>query len=154
MNDEVLGPLIPDADLPEILVGSIDWQDRQIVLRITPDSDPVEDCIRLAREAVGELSRISEAAKRTASDQLLATYNENWREYQELNDSSEWILFSNPALSPKDFEAHLTLRSFEIVGADSLSLWFDDGDLFSGHSVVVDIHDGLECNQLAASLYG
>ncbi len=60
-----------------------------------------------------------------AADELLETKNDVWLEEDE------------EPISREDFINTLTLKRVEF-NADGITFWYDDGDLFWGHTVTVD----------------
>lgn len=72
------------------------------------------------------------AALAKASEELLDVYNTGWREWEEEGQDHE-----GPILDAPGFESRLTLASISLDEDGAVSLGFDDGALFWGHSVVV-----------------
>ena len=60
-----------------------------------------------------------------AVDKLLALYNDHWRD--------------DRPLTLKEFMDHLRLCSINVSAGSGAELWYDDGTLFLGHSVVVSL---------------
>ncbi|GAA4441832.1 DUF2262 domain-containing protein [Bremerella cremea] len=73
------------------------------------------------------------AMKKAATDSLLETYNDSWADEEE----------GFPELDASQFEANLV--SPKIVIFDDLnaaSVFFEDSDMFGGHSIDVTIYEG------------
>ncbi|HWB73859.1 MAG TPA: DUF2262 domain-containing protein [Nannocystaceae bacterium] len=77
------------------------------------------------------LARIScDSVKRFAAAQLLELHNESWRD----EDS--------PALRPSEFVARMRACGITL-NEDDVEVWFEDRDLFWGHSIVVRLDRSL-----------
>ena len=80
------------------------------------------------------------SAREIAASSLLATYNESW-----IDDT-------HPRLSQEQFMARLQLEAVQMLDEpDVACLLFKDGDMFGGHTVVVDFEATTPTH---ASLFG
>jgi len=78
----------------------------------------------------GLLARADDA-KKFAAKHLLETYNDAWA------DGDDY-----PPLDAPGFIAKLTLKGISIQeDPDAGSMLFDDGDMFGGHTVVIDFDE-------------
>jgi hypothetical protein len=85
------------------------------------------------------LAQVS-SAREFAASSLLATYNDSWTDD------------SHPRLSRDQFMARLRLEAVEMLDEpDVACLLFKDGDMFGGHTVVVDFE---ATTPVHASLFG
>lgn len=89
--------------------------------------------------AVRRIERIDLAAVLAkASADLLDIHNTGWRAWSDGHEDHE-----GPVLDAAQFEARLTLRAVTVESGGAVSLWFDDGDLFWGHDVRVELDQDL-----------
>lgn len=139
MKDETLGLLSADPDFEGSLVGGLESHGGKVTLRIDPDGGSLESALVLARRVAGDLARTDVAGRAAAEQQLLVTYNENWRIYERMGEDRKISRISDPELRPAEFRARLRLRHIEILGEESYDLTYDAGSLFAGHSVVVSV---------------
>src|SRR5262245_15717024 len=138
MEDEILGRLSNSALFPGTLDGSFAYGGRQISVSLIAEKMRLPQCLALARAIVSEISQIDERAKNAATDGMLYLYNENWREYGEMDEGGELVEVSNPELTEEEFKSRLTLTSVSIHGDRSVSFSYDIGDLFAGHEIILE----------------
>jgi hypothetical protein len=137
MEDEILGPLSENAHFPGAVNGSFVYGGRQIPVLLIPEKKPLPQCLALARAIVSEITQIDERAKNAATDGMLDLYNENWREYAETDEDGEEMEVSNPELTEEEFKSRLTLTNVSVYGDSSVSLSYDNDDLFAGHEIIL-----------------
>jgi hypothetical protein len=137
MEDEILGRLSENAHLPRALNGSFAYGGRQIPVVLFPQKKSLPQCVALARAIVSEISQIDERAKNAATDDMLELYNENWREYGEIDEDGEHVEVSNPELTEAEFKSRLTLTNVSVHGDSAVSFSYDIEDLFAGHEIVL-----------------
>jgi hypothetical protein len=66
-----------------------------------------------------------ERARDLAADELLSVKNENWVGDEET------------PLSREEFKSRMALESISINPGPYIQFFFDDGDLFAGHTIIV-----------------
>jgi hypothetical protein len=137
MEDKLLGRLSNNALFPGNLNGSFAYGGRQIPVHLIPGKTPLPQCLALARAIVSEITQIDDRAKNAATDGMLYLYNENWREYGEIDEDGEHVEVSNPELTEEEFKSRLTLTDISVHGDSSVSLSYDNDDLFAGHEIVL-----------------
>jgi hypothetical protein len=137
MEDEILGRLSNNALFPDTLEGSLAYGGRQISVCLISEKTRLPQCLALARAIVSELTQIDERAKNAATDGMLYLYNESWREYGEVDEDGEYVEVSNPELTEEEFKSRLTLTDVSVHGDRSVSLSYDNDDLFAGHAIVL-----------------
>jgi hypothetical protein len=137
MEDEILGRLSNNALFPDTLEGSLAYGGRQISVCLISEKTRLPQCLALARAIVSEITQIDERAKNAATDGMLYLYNESWREYGEVDEDGEYVEVSNPALTEEEFKSRLTLTDVSVHGDRSVSLSYDNDDLFAGHAIVL-----------------
>ena len=153
MHHDVLGDLIPDGDCGDH-TATIPYESRRIKVRISPDDQAFETTLRLAAEVVGRLHDLDKAAKQIAVRDLRDTYNGGWNEYDEAQGDGTFKSVSNPALSEVAFEKKLSLNGVNVTGEGMIDLFYNDENMFWGHSVVVTSLCGLDFRDARAELFG
>lgn len=154
MKDDVLGELREDGSMPGTFSGKLTHAGTTIEFSLRTDSASLEECIGFAREAVKRLAQIDLAARKVAVRDLLETYNDGWREYQQADAQGNVTNFSNPLLSADQFMAKLSLRSLGITGDELCSLGYGDAGLFWNHAIFVEFFDGTTFKSAHAELFG
>jgi hypothetical protein len=137
MEDELLGRLSENTRLAGALDGSFAYGGRQISVCLISEKTRLPQCLALARAIVSEITQIDERAKNAATDGMLYLYNENWREYGEIDEDGEYEEVSNPELTEEEFKSRLTLTNVSVYGDSSVSFSYDNDDLFAGHEIVL-----------------
>ena len=103
-----------------------DWCGESIRLTIEAEiPNAVEDLLTIAKELWIAEKDWGQRVLSCASENLLSLKNEHWLE----DDESE--------LDRSDFTERLTLESISIESDGAFEFWFDDGEIFCGHSIMV-----------------
>jgi hypothetical protein len=112
--------------------GHATWSGRDIEVTLSCPADDTEEALRVARQLFLEQSNWDHRIADCVVEELLALKNEVW-----LQDGED-------ELSPQDFISRMTLRSINIDESGLFVFWYDDGDLFWGHSIEVvgDLSNG------------
>jgi len=127
-SDETFGPLawdsicgswsgtvaIPGGKLVKLKVGTL-------------DEDRDQTITEKARDAFARVLDQQTASMRKAAADLLALHNEGWHHYE-----------NTPPLTSEQFQARLTVESIQVQSWGAAVVYFDDGDLFWGHSIRVE----------------
>jgi hypothetical protein len=110
-------------------------------LRIeTADRGRASTLIDVARALLSDLDSIDRQCKKFAADRLLELKNHKWRE-------------SGEAIIPESrFVASISLESVSIDSQGAITAYYDDGDMFGGHSIVIGL--GLDHAPIDAALAG
>lgn len=123
LSHPVLGDLEYDA--------SFDWYSGSLPggvrLSVVPGGDATVTTTHLDRLA-SDLDGLRDRARQDAAKNLLAPKNETW-----LGDDE-------PPLTADAFQSRLGLEGV-VVQPGGLEIFFDDGDLFWGHTVIVAYDD-------------
>lgn len=140
VQDAQLGALTLDRSL-SWFTGELAWRGGsvQVHLPAGPDDRPL--MVPEARAVVAALADWEDRARQRIREDLLELFNDTWRDEE-----------SDPApLSVEAFQARLSLSSFELGEGRGLTFWYDDGDLFAGHSIEVqgDLDEGFSSAGLA-----
>ncbi len=152
MKHEILGEIVHDND-DDAGVAHVSYEDRTIEIRIFSDEIPYEESVELAASVVNQLEQVDNAAKKVAASDLTDTYNESWNEFEEEQDDGTFKTVTNPKLTEAEFANKLTLHSVNVSGA-MLDFFYDDGNMFLGHTVVVNFLDGTNFTDARAELFG
>lgn len=116
-----------DADLPDV--------------RVTLDGDIPADVLEFAERCAVDHPQISDEALDAVVAAMFEMKNDNW-----LSDGEA-------PLSEAEFRARLTAKSFAVLGSEIVDLFYDDGGMFGGHSVVAT-HFGGERARWDVDLFG
>lgn len=144
MKHPSLGNLTPKGGSEDALCGEVTYDNRIITFDIDRDADDIEEAINLAAEIISALSKYDNEAKTIISNDLLETYNSGWNEYDEVQEDGSFKTVIKPKLSDKEFVSQFSLKSVSISGNSCVELWYQESDLFWGHSVYVSTFDGVD----------
>jgi hypothetical protein len=125
VEDETLGTLTWDDDLEW-------WTGKQnispghtIFIAVSPNDEPSEIVLIQARRAFERVRKDEMAFTRAAADRLLALHNEEW------NDG--------PPIDNNAFMERMAMTKFAAYYDGSVEISYADGDLFSGHTIIVSV---------------
>ena len=93
-----------------------------------------------------EIDTLSKKAKECIAEKYLDLYNGNWRFGDDDEDDPD-----KPELTKKEFMEALSLRSLLFYSED-VEVFFDDNDMFLGHSLIASEFDGENFND--AQMFG
>lgn len=96
----------------------------------TPDPQHDQTVTLEARTAFTRLVTQHAVFARKAADDLLAVHNEGWHHYE-----------NSPPLTSEQFQARLTLEGIHVTSWGLATAYYDDGDLFWGHTIIVEQED-------------
>ena len=150
----MLPQLHNDPAIPGSLIGSLQFDAREVVLRISPDDATMEQCLSSAAQALSVLRDIDLKAKDAAATHLLPSYNEHWRHYGRSAGDGTIVDVHDTELTASDLKNRLTMTSIEALGATCYTVFYDAEKMFHGHSVVVTSFDGLLFSEVSAELFG
>ena len=135
-------------------VATIRYGARNIRVGIGRDDQPFDTTLNLAAEVVKRLPELDRLAKRVAVADLRETYNNGWNEYDEAQEDGSFKRVSNPQLSEAEFEAKLSLNAINVEGDRMVTFFYDDENMFWGHSVVVCSLNGTDFIEARAEIFG
>ena len=150
--DTALRNLRADRTLSDTLSASVTYGEQSFKLLIDPDDQTLEECLTTARKLLETFQEANNRAQSKASESLLKSYNEDWREYSEMR-GERYEGVSKPELKSSEFEAILKIDSVAVIG-QMVQFYYADNGLFAGHSVVVTSFDGLSFTDSTAELFG
>jgi|AraplaDrversion2_2_1032049.scaffolds.fasta_scaffold00723_43 hypothetical protein len=149
-----LGVLTPHADLPDVLAGRITHDRQSIDIDVDAENGSVDEALAFAEMTVRSLSDIDAKARILLAADSLDKYNQSWRFGDILLEDGSTEPFEKPRLSREEFCANLRLETVSISGKNTITLWYDDNDMFWGHSLSVTSCDGLSFADAHASMAG
>jgi hypothetical protein len=134
--------------------GALSIDGRKIPLRIGLDDKTFEEALSLATAIAGSLADYDQISKDIIAKNLLDSYNDGWNEYDEIQEDGSLKSVVDPKLSPAEFKRRFVLNGLDITGDRCVSLWYECGTLFWGHSVCVESLNGADFTNAMAQLFG
>ena len=113
---------------------------------ILEDEGETEKIEQLMNTLFGEVDTLLPKAKECIAEKFLDLYNSNWRFGDDDDDDPD-----KPELTKEEFMEALSLQSFLFYGED-VEVFFDDNDMFLGHSLIASEFDGENFND--AQMFG
>jgi hypothetical protein len=149
-----LGVLVPDKNAPLVLVGQTAYENRPVEIGISENDVTTNDALILAESAVRSLKDIDIRARLLLANDFLDGYNSDWRLGEAQLEDGSTKAFEKPLLSKEEFSAKVQLETIEISGNATITLWYSDDDMFSGHDLFVTSFDGLNFADTHVSMAG
>jgi len=113
---------------------------------ILEDEGETEKIEQLMNTFFSEIDTLSTKAKECIANEFLDLYNDNWRFGNDEEDDPD-----KPELTKEEFMEALSLRSLLFYSED-VEVFFDDNDMFLGHSLIASDFDGENFND--AQMFG
>ena len=113
---------------------------------ILEDEGETEKVEQLMNTFISEIDTLSPKAKECIANEFLDLYNDNWRFGDDDEDDPD-----KPELTKEEFMEALSLRSLLFYSED-VEVFFDDNDMFLGHSLIASEFDGENFNY--AQMFG
>ena len=113
---------------------------------ILEDESETEKIEQLMNTLFGGIDTLLPKAKECIAEEFLELYNDNWRFGDDDENNPD-----KPELTKEEFMEALTLQSFLFYGED-VEVFFDDNDMFLGHSLIASEFDGENFNY--AQMFG
>ena len=107
---------------------------------ILEDEGETEKVEQLMNTFISEIDTLSPKAKECIANEFLDLYNDNWRFGDDDEDDPD-----KPELTKEEFMEALSLRSLLFYSED-VEVFFDDNDMFLGHSLIASDFDGENFN--------
>ena len=107
---------------------------------ILEDEGETEKVEQLMSTFFNEIDTLLPKAKECIANEFLDLYNDNWRFGDDDEDDPD-----KPELTKEEFMEALGLRSFLFYSED-VEIFFDDNDMFFGHSLIASDFDGENFN--------
>ena len=113
---------------------------------ILEDEGETEKVEQLMSTFFNEIDTLLPKAKECIANEFLDLYNDNWRFGNDDEDDPD-----KPELTKEEFMEALSLRSLLFYSED-VEVFFDDNDMFLGHSLIASDFDGENFND--AQMFG
>jgi len=113
---------------------------------ILEDEGETEKIEQLMNTLFGGIDTLLPKAKECIAEEFLELYNDNWRFGDDDEDDPD-----KPELTKEQFMEALSLQSFLFYSED-VEAFFDDNDMFLGHSLIASEFDGENFND--AQMFG
>ena len=113
---------------------------------ILEDEGKTEKIEQQMNSFFSEIDTLSKKAKECIAEKYLDLYNDNWRFGDDDEDDPD-----KPELTKEQFMEALSLRSLLFYSED-IEVFFDDNDMFLGHSLIASEFDGENFND--AQMFG
>ena len=113
---------------------------------ILEDEGETEKLEQLMNTLFGAIDTLLPKAKECIAEEFLELYNDNWRFGDDDEDDPD-----KPELTKEQFMEALSLQSFLFYSED-VEAFFDDNDMFLGHSLIASEFDGENFND--AQMFG
>ena len=114
-----------------------------IILEDEGDTEKIEQQMNTF---FSEIDTLLPKAKECIANEFLDLYNDNWRFGNDDEDDPD-----KPELTKEEFMEALSLRSLLFYSED-VEVFFDDNDMFLGHSLIASDFDGENFND--AQMFG
>ena len=113
---------------------------------ILEDESETEKIEQLMNTLFGGIDTLLPKAKECIAEEFLELYNDNWRFGDDDENDPD-----KPELTKEEFMEALSLRSLLFYSED-VEVFFDDNDMFLGHSLIASEFDGENFND--AQMFG
>ena len=113
---------------------------------ILEDEGETEKIEQQMNTFLSEINTLLLKAKECIAEKYLDLYNDNWRFGDDDEDDPD-----KPELTKEEFMEALSLRSLLFYSED-IEVFFDDNDMFLGHSLIASEFDGENFND--AQMFG
>ncbi|MBR6044507.1 MAG: DUF2262 domain-containing protein [Ruminococcus sp.] len=106
--------------------GKFNWLGTEIEVSFNTDEDDDAGCLAHLEEFCRDAERRDKEIRAYAADELTYLAND-WRDDDHLDEE----------ITEEDFARRIIISSVEMSSEGDWYVWFDDGDMFAGHSVRV-----------------
>ena len=135
------------TDDPTSYEGTVVLNEEELgVSIILEDESETEKIEQLMNTLFGGIDTLLPKAKECIAEEFLELYNDNWRFGDDDENDPD-----KPELTKEEFMEALTLQSFLFYSED-VEVFFDDNDMFLGHSLIASEFDGENFND--AQMFG
>jgi hypothetical protein len=141
IEDEVMGEFVLDKYFKEFR-RKLNWLGKIIGASFEVDIDDKEswhDSMSILRMFY-DMQDVYDAKFRAYAAKELTELANDWRDDDEAPDE----------ITEKDFAKRIILTNFCVGSEGNYSVWYEDGDMFYGHTVAVygNIKTGIECAEM------
>ena len=135
------------TDDPTSYEGTVVLNEEELgVSIILEDESETEKIEQLMNTLFGGIDTLLPKAKECIAEEFLELYNDNWRFGDDDENDPD-----KPELTKEEFMEALSLRSLLFYSED-VEVFFDDNDMFLGHSLIASAFDGENFND--AQMFG
>ena len=135
------------TDAPTSYEGTVVLNGEELgVSIILEDESETEKIEQLMNTLFGGIDTLLPKAKECIAEEFLELYNDNWRFGDDDENDPD-----KPELTKEEFMEALSLQSFLFYSED-VEVFFDDNDMFLGHSLIASEFDGENFNY--AQMFG
>ena len=135
------------TDDPTSYEGTVVLNEEELgVSIILEDESETEKIEQLMNTLFGGIDTLLPKAKECIAEEFLELYNDNWRFGDDDENDPD-----KPELTKEEFMEALHLQSFLFYSED-VEVFFDDNDMFLGHSLIASEFDGENFND--AQMFG
>ena len=136
-----------DSNDPTSYDGTVVVGEKELdVSIILEDEGETEKIEQQMNYFFSEIDTLSKKAKECIAEKYLELYNSNWRFGDDDEDDPD-----KPELTKEEFMESLSLQSLLFYSED-IEVFFDDNDMFLGHSLIASEFDGENFND--AQMFG
>lgn len=119
--------------------GKIELKNENFIeVTISIEDEDKATVLKLAEKTLQIIKKQEENYKRKTSEELIELHNETWNE--------------GDIITKEEFVKRINLESIMFYCEGNAELYYNDGDLFWGHTIVVDINEKGEYE--SAQIYG
>ncbi|MDO5106089.1 DUF2262 domain-containing protein [Capnocytophaga sp.] len=126
-----------DPDYDDLYEGKIAFGEGEISVRIQLDGCEVSDVEAFMNAFFADTEKFVQKAKDRITQKYLSAYNNNWRFGDDDEDDP-----TKPELTAEAFSKNLTANCISFLGNADVEVFFDDNDMFLGHSLMASDFDG------------
>lgn len=120
--------------------SACNWQGRRIPIYLSCEPEDAEQALKYLEQMYTDQKQWDKKMRDFIVDELLSTAND-W-----LSDGDE------PEITGEEFARRITISSIEMYDDGSFTIYFDDDDIFAGHSI--DVYGNMEEGIKSADLIG
>ena len=147
MNPYKITDFTQHTDDPTSYEGTVVLNEEELgVSIILEDESETEKIEQLMNTLFGGIDTLLPKAKECIAEEFLELYNDNWRFGDDDEDDPD-----KPELTKEQFMEALSLQSLLFYSED-VEVFFDDNDMFLGHSLIASEFDGENFNY--AQMFG
>ena len=147
MKQYIIKDFTQHSDEPTSYDGTVVINGEELgVSIILEDKGETEKIEQLMNTFFSKIDTLSPKAKECIANEFLDLYNDNWRFGNDDEDDPD-----KPELTKEEFMEALSLRSLLFYSED-VEVFFDDNDMFLGHSLIASDFDGENFND--AQMFG
>lgn len=136
-KSELLGEFVLDKDL-DLFCGKCDWlgDEADASINVEEGQETVDEGIKCLEAFYNDRASWDKKMREYAAGELTDLANEWQSSDCDVDEDGEPIDFEE--LTEEDFASRLEISSIEMGVDGNFTVYYDDGDMFFGHSIVVE----------------